>query len=552
MYTLDELLNKFNAAKTRHLRWTDQAIDAFSYVTPQRDGLAEFFQYMDAGKITTAKIFSSVPQTAAVNRANKLIRMLMPDNEQWGTLTFNKDAITKANVKTALTDEDIEKAVEALYMYFQASNLAQQSQDAMVDEAVGAGALWLGSDSDDYPLVYEAIPGFSVMPEYYRGSTIRDLWYVFSVSGEFILDSYPDIDRSTRILVEGRTDGNPFWIKRGVIWDSPEGSDRKSWRYVDILDAGGDQGNYQLDSYFKEYKKLAYFRDRTRPGEVAGRGPAIDYMPEIKRLNVINKNSDEADEIRSFPPSEVDMSKYNPEMVTNFAGSMFPLNTFGKTFELPDNPAVDNKIDRLEERIRKGFAVDPIGSLDQPVRTAQEISARIDDFQANTTIDTSRLLKECSAAVFENSFSMLLERGLIPKSAEFIKLRNEVPKAILFSYINPLGEVQKNNNLLKLQRSLQLAQQYFGPQGFLAIFVMNQLQDFFAKNSGLPLPLFNKGNVVEQRLQGALNAQNQAEQQGANGQGQAQSSAPSSGAGLPTPTTAAQQVNPLQQMGYSI
>lgn len=527
MYTLDQLLAKYNAAKNRHIRWLDYATEAFRYVTPQRDSLNIILEYLDVGKREGEEIHSTIPVTAAASRAQKLIRMLMPDNERWGTIEVGQNV----NLPN-LTQTDIETALSQTYQYIHNSSLAQQSQEAMIDECIGSGAIWMESPSDDEPLVYKAIPGFAVMPEFYLGEEVRDVWYIFSGSPSYIIDTYKNLSREVKMAINAKEE-KVLFIRRGVVWD-PNEDQSKPWRYVDILD-GGDEDSYILSDYYDNKKKLAYFRDHTRPGEVVGRGPGINFLPTIRRLNIICRNSDTADEIRSFPPTEIDSSKINPEMFTNLAGSALPIGAIGNSMQIPPSPSVENKILKLEEEIREAFGVKPIGGLNQPVRTAEEISARLDEAQENTTIDVSRLLRECSKPIFEVSFMMLLERGLITKSSQFLAAMKANKKALLFKYNNPLGDIQKNNNLLRLQRALQMSQQYWGPNGMMASFQLDNLQNFFAFNTGLPLDLFTNGQVLKQNLMNAFKMSQQS------GQGE-----------LPQGAPTAQAVNPLTPEGVSI
>ncbi len=539
-YSLEQLINKYETAKSNHVKWITQYWMAFLYVTPQRDCLNQVMQYLDEGLQNTYQIYNTVAPNAAISRANKLIRMLMPDNQKWGSLLIDPKELEQ----TDLTLDDVAAAERTLYSYIHQSNLAQQTQDAFVDESVGAGALWIENPTEDEPLKFQTVPGFAVMPEFYSGNQVRDLWYPWSASGQYILDNYTGISEILKAVIKA-TPTDIYWIIRGVLYDPDSKQPEKTWRVVDLLCESKDSGRYTIvyDDYFA-YKKLIYFRDRIRPGETAGRGPGIEYLPSIRRLNELCRLSDESDALRAFPPVEVDESKINLDLLTDLSGSRVPKGTFGGSLSLPPSPEVQEKINKLEMDIQKGFSVDPLGGLSQPVRTATEVNQRIDFAIETTTIDVSRLLQESSKPIFESLFSILLELGLIPNTAKFKRALAKNKRVLLFKYENPLGDIQKHNNMVGLSTTFQFYQQFMGPTAWNTAFKPDALQDFIVENATVSKNIFNSGQETIAATKKMLAmAQNQQNQQNGNGQPQQPS---------PQSTTAAAKPQPLTPEGVTI
>jgi hypothetical protein len=521
-YTEKQLLAKHESAKATHLRWMELYWKAFIYVTPNRDALGQVMQYLDQGINNTRNVYSTTAPNANKLRANKLTRMLMPDNQRWGTLGYDQALLDAGE----LTKVDIQNAEDTMYKYLGESNLAQQSQDAFIDEGIGSGAIWIENPTIDEPLVYQSVPGFSVMPEFYEGNKVRDLWYIFSASAQSILDRYDHGELGIALVVLLEADPSQVhWIKRGVIHDPLEDDKAKIWRVVDFICIKDGPSNKIYDENFV-IKKLIYFRDRVRPGEVCGRGPGIDYLSTIERLNELEALDDGATEIRAFPPTEVDETKVNLDMMTNFAGSTVPHGSFGNQLHLSPAPEVAEKIRKREMEIEAGFSVSPMGNLNQPVRTATEISSRLDAEKEETVVDVSRLLQESSKPIFENIFSILLELTLIPKTAAFKKALAADPKAILFNYQNPLGDIEKHNNMVKLNAAFEFSKNNIGPTAWMAQFKLVETQNFIAENSGLDY-LYKPGSALEdlvkevqKQAQAAPQAPNQTLPQSASSQTQ--------------------------------
>jgi Bacteriophage head to tail connecting protein len=537
-YALEQLVTKYETARTNHIKWLQSYWEAFLYITPQRDCLNQIMQYFDQGLINTYQIYNTTAPNAAISRANKLVRMLMPDNQRWGQLEASPHELQK----TDLTPDDIALAESTLYSYIRQSNLSQQTQDAFVDESIGAGALWIENPTLDEPIKLQAVPGFAVMPEFYSGNQVRDLWYPWSASGQYLLDNYPNLGTALKALITA-SPNDIYWVIRGVVYDPKDNRPEAVWRVVDLV-PGVNQGPYDIvyEDWFT-YKKLIYFRDRVRPGETAGRGPGIEYLPTIRRLNELCRLSDESDEIRAFPPTEVDETKVNLDLLTDFSGSSVPRGTFGQSLSLPPAPEVQEKIQKMELDIQKGFSVDPLGGLNQPVRTAAEIGQRVDSALENTTIDVSRILQESSKPLFETFFAILLELGLIPNTAKFKKALANNKQVLLFKYQNPLGDIEKHNNMVGLAGFFQFSQQYLGEGMWQMQVNPAAIQNFMIANATVPSNLFVSGNAMVDNMQKAQKMAQDAQNQ-AGGQGPA--------ANAPQPTTAAAKPQPLTPEGVTL
>lgn len=561
-YDRETLLAKLASARARALLYTSQIFDCYNYVAPNRNGLAQFYKYLQAQVPNFHAIYDGTAVQANQLRANQLIRMLMPRGQRYAGYVINPLMKTQ----TTLTDAMLQSALDMHYYFLMVSNLDPQLFGVFQDQGIGNGALWMSHNKDDSnPLSFQAISGFSIMPEYYNGDEVLDYWFPIPVSATYILNNrakYPTltadaIEYLQNVQESGTESTDLFFISKGHLTDTDPNDSNNKYRIVEILEnralptKDNEEGfqNFSaviLSDRYVSTKHLIVIRDDVPPQNNIGFGPAFTYLPIIKRLNDLSYEAYQSIKINLAPPIQVDLSKYNLAATggTSLAKMVFQANTFGAPFVLPNSGAGENYLMTMRTDIQSFFSINPIGDLQQPVRTATEISAREDAMNATTTINASRLQNEGPKPIFEGSFQMLLERGLLPYSAQIISESKRLPGVVLFQYRDPMQDIQNNNYAVALQRTMQGYQQYLGPESIIAAFDLSALQTFMAGISNLPATLFTNGDLFKQHFTAGVEAQLQAGQ--SNDQG-GQPQQPS--VGLPTPTTTASTPQPLQLIG---
>jgi Bacteriophage head to tail connecting protein len=500
-YTVEELKRKFELAKTTQDEFMQRILEAYKYVSPGRNAISVYYGGTDVGVDVNSYITNSVAEQASKKRANQMVRMLTPPDQQWGYFEVDFDII-RQDAKVNFTPEDQTAALDTYYTLLNASNFKQQITSAMLDYNISAGALWIEKD-DKAVFSFEALPGCLICPEYCNGSLIKDLWYRYFPSYSYLQNKYPQVD-----LIDFK-EVTRIEVCRGVIEDVNENG-KLLWRYVDIIFGGSDAVSkfpIILNDKYSSIKQLVYFRESVRPGEMTGRGPAIELLPEIKRLIKLTSIFDTGAMLRGVPPIEVDQALYKQGTKNNGIGQSYPHNTFGRPFVLPESPSIETAIERLTQLIESGFMVQPLGGLDLPKMSATEAAERIDMSQQYSTVDSSQVILELNACSFENSFKIAVEQNKIPKSAEIKYILNNYPDALTFKYINPLGDIQKSINLTKINQFLGLLRQDFGPESVFTTMEIGNTFEFLVDNSGLPRSLFptkeKMTTALQQIIQGA-------------------------------------------------
>lgn len=561
-YDRETLLAKLESARARAKLFSRQIFDCYNYVAPNRNGLAQFYMYLQAAAPSVKQIYDGTAVQANKLRANQLIRMLMPRGQRYAGYVINPEMKTK----TILTDDMLQAAMDQHYYFLMVSNLDTQLFGVFQDQGIGNGALW-GSDSADEekPLAYQAISGFSIMPEYYNGDEVKDYWFPVPVSATYILNNISRYNLTADAIeylqnsqASGSESTDLFFISKGHLTETDPTDPNKVYRIVEVLEnrslpgTEGEKGNFSaviLSDRYVETQHLYVIRDDVPPQNNIGFGPAYTYLPIIERLNEIVYEYYQSVKIGMNPPIQADLSKFNPvaQGGKSLARMVFQPNTFGAPFEVPTPASGENYITSMRTDVRSFFDINPIGDLEQPVRTATEISVREDANNATTTINASRLQNEGPKPIFESSFQRLLRRGLLPNSEVILSEMKRLPGVVVFQYRDPMQDIQNNNYAVSLQRTMQAYQQYMGPESIICAFKLPALQNFMAGISNLPANLFMDGDSFEQHFKAGVQAQANANP--SNDPGDNQGGEPMQPGDLPTPTTAASTPQPLQLIG---
>lgn len=572
-YSAQQLLGKLEYARTRATNWMGRVREAYYYIMPGRDSTSEFFKYLRMQPLVAMGIWDLTATMCAKQRSNQLVAMVFPDRERWGELRLN-ERVTNTSVTTQILSD----AQEDLYSFIENSNLAASAPSIMMDETIGQAAIWQTYDPIKRKLNFKVVPGYTVMPEYYSGDEIRDTWHPFSVSAQYIMDNYKTLPSSLMDFLKGyvpsdtygaQASSQPFlFITRGVlIKDDAKAIFGSKIYVIDILEdraentkskeGSGDCPITVLQCLELDYNPLTVLRDEVFPGNNIGYGPGLLYLDVIKRLQILWATNHEGNEIRSKPPIEVDTSKVNlinSSGRSGLVGKIVPPGSLGNPFQLPANPSVAAEIQMVRSDLQLALSVNPLGSLEQAVRTATEVEDRIQRGTLNTLINSYRLVREGSQPIFEKSFYMLLKAGEIRNFKMILsEMEKKENRGILFKYRNPLSNIQNRNDLASLASIAQIIQQFIGANGIAASFNLEQLQNFIIKISNIDPILFNDGKtfegIIEKAMQAAA-AQTQSEGSGGSGGGGGQQ--PSSSGGLPVPTTSAVQTPQLSSIGQTL
>lgn len=506
-----ELKVRMDTAHNYKQRWLALNIQLYQVVIPNRDALNVEFNFIDVGKPETLQVWDDTAVLAAYQRANDLHGLLMPQDKTWGKITVNPTKYSPEQIEAV--QPILDDVSTNLFWYINQSNLARVVSSSNLDLIGGTAAIWVESKSDKCPLYFTSVPSLTLCIEQSADDVIGTAWFKKKMPGRAVLQYFPNYKGS--LLNALKDDPDEDYL----VWYGQIERGEDDYFIYCVLDADPFTPLWSRES---DYRQLIVYRDKVRPGEADGRGIGLDLLPTIIDLNKMVRDHRKSVAFKANPPIFYTAgSMFNPYSVRQWSGAMIARAQSGQNpleaFEMPETPEVFQHIEMLQNVIKDGFQVDPLGDVSEsPVRTAEEISIREDRAQRTSTTDISRLINELPKQVFEISAKILVERGLL--FADFNKAKPiasvsmahkgkqpfQIGQEIVFEYVSPLYDLQNQQDLNNLATAEQMIQQFFGEELSVSINNFDAIITFIRNKLNLPANLFKNGQQLNPQLKSMI------------------------------------------------
>ncbi len=507
-----KLWDRFNETKQYKDRWLALYKDLYFYVIPDRDAFNVKWNYHDDGKPVTAQIWDNTAMLAAYQRANDLHALLLPKDRTWGSLMLDPHSFDQQAIDHFKPTMD--EINERILFYLNESNLARIISSSNLDLVGGTGAIWVESISDDQPLYFRSIPSVALYIEYSTDDVLNTCWYQCKMTGRQVLESFPGYNGGQKTKLQSYPNDTVE-----VYYGQIKMSEDKFYIYA-VLEIDPFTPLWDTD---RDYPQILIYRDRVRPGESDGRGIGIDMLPTIRDLQRLVEYDRKAQSFKAFPPMFYDDDRYfNPYTVRQWAGAMIARKPNSRNpieaLQMPNYSDTFQHIAHLQDAIKIGFQVDPLGEINSPVRSATEVSIRENRAQRTSSTDISRLINEQPKQIFTVAAKILAERRLLTKDRRIGEINTS---KLRFAFQSPLYDLQKNDDLNHFITNLQIKQQFFGQGAAMATVNLAEANKFLTESLNLKSKLFVDEEQLNQLVQNMAQMQQQA--------------------ALPTPTTTAGQ-----------
>lgn len=194
------------------------------------------------------------------------------------------------------------------------------------------------------------------------------------------------------------------------------------------------------------------FRWRVNAGEIYGRSPGIDLLPEIRKINVISRDSLIAGELVVRPPMMIPANSVQGPISTK-PGSMNYYEMGSRDRPEPmvtgANPAAgEGMIQIAERKIKDGFFVDLLRLPDNDRMTATEINARQTQRLQILGPVKSRIDSDITDPSIKADFDLMFNLGMFPPMPDSLE-----GALLKVEYKSPMAIAQQSsqaNNFLQL------------------------------------------------------------------------------------------------------
>lgn len=523
-YTGEKIQKRFIQAKDRKMNFRNTYKEAFEYFSPNRN---TFDEPMEGTKRSTSdnRIFDSTCQDSLRKAVSNLQSSIFPPQKKFASLKLGS-MLAKAGNKEEL-NKTLDQFTEIFFQSIYTSNFDTQISEVLEDLLIGTGSMMMQKGTLQNPFVFVAVPLAEIYLERGVDGGIKSHFRQWQLEGELLEETWEDIKLTDELKTK--------------IKDKPQ-------EKIEVVEATmkakitrekmdpekGGRIKEEVDGfkYFVLHKNTILverdmvsspwitMRYGVSAGEVYGRGPVLDALPDGKVLNktkeYILKNANLAvagaytvvddgvvalENIRVEPGAKIPVSA-NPGNPNGPTISSLPV---GANFNVGQIIMED-----LRKSIRSIMMVDPLGEIDAPVKSATEISYRAQQ--------TAKLLGSAYGRIQIEGVKMIINRGLhILEELGLIGNLNEYRVDGInlgIEHLSPLAKAQSEEDINAIIRYAEVVSQFFGPQSMSVMTNPSMFAAVLADKMKVPLDVLPTAEQLQAIQQAAMQSQMAEQNQG--------------------------------------
>lgn len=502
--SVEDLIKRFNEARERWELFRSLHQEAFDFANPQR----ETFRLRSPGQRKNRHVFDSTAVLGLEQFASRIQSSIVPSWQQWMNLKAGDEIPEEEQDKVNNLLEDV---TDTFFSHLNHSNFSTEISPALSDLGIGTGAIQIeeGEFNKGEIFKFSNVPLAELYPEMPPGGAIESVWRKQKVEARHLLRVWPGARLPEQLKTMAEKQPNrKVDILNGMLFNSEDG---KYWQIV--IHEPSKSSIFEQDF---NSKRLIVFRWHVVPGEVFGRGPIIQMLPDIRTVNKVKQFILENAALQMAGVyTGVDDGVFNPHTVRIAPGSIIPVksnNSQNPTLQ-PLNRSGDLGLgnfvlEDLQAGIRRALFVDPLGEITDPVRSATEVMIRQQEMLKNAGASIGRLKSELVEPLVAAGIDILQSLGKIAP----IKVDG---KEVTIKQSSPLAKAEDLEDFQNSQMWFANIAQL--PQEIVAGAVkVEELPRYWQQKLGIPADLIRtdeERNMLAQQIQAA--AQQQLESGGA-------------------------------------
>lgn len=498
---LQSLKARESKAFAEMAKWEDILDDAYEYFLPQRN----LFNREDKGQKKMDRIFDSTSLDSIKQGASKLQENIAPIWSKWATLEPSNEIlrlIEKSNGEISEIEirENLEEQAEIIFDVINRSNFGTQFFEFSLDLLIGTSSMQIDEDeSDEMPIIFSTIPQIGAAFEEGPHGNVETHWRRFKVKARNIERKWPGFEVSTKLaktikdapdddidLTQGVVFNPKLKTYHAIVWVQEE--DKVSW--VEDFDTSSPM-------ITARYSKTA--------GEIRGRGPALDVLPDVRTLNKVKEFV--------LTKSAIDLSGMwtatDDGTISQYNLKVSP----GVVIPVGSNNSSNPSLARLDTGNNLELSMFEIQELQTSIKRAlfSEIREPSDTVISATqfAIEARELAKRIGSA-----FGRLQTEALIPilKRVHYILKRRGLVQPIVIGgrevnikFTSPLARAQDAEDLMSVQQAVEFTLATAGPDQAKMCFKLEDFGTWASEKTGMPQELVRskseKAKVVEAGVQ---------------------------------------------------
>lgn len=502
-------------------QWRGAYEDAYTYAMPQRDP----YERSSPGSPRGLEVFDSTAMISTTRFAGKFVSDLFPAGRNWCKLEAGPGVPKQhRSAVNAVLDEATETMFSIIH---HVSDFQTAIGELATDFAVGTGSMLIQpSNRLARPVIYEAIPQVQVALEEGPHNSVEGIYRNMQVPARTVMGFWPDAKMSDELKKLAQDQPNrKVRFAEGTYWDR----DTEVW-YYDVLDVPRERFMVR-----RRYRNTPWATPRfmKAPGEVNGRGPLLQAMPDIKTLNklveLVLKNASLA---VSGVYTGVDDGVLNPSTVSLNPGTVI---TVGRNQGHPAGPSLapleragDFEVstieqDRLVSSIRKTLLDEGLPPPTGSVRSATEIIERAQEISQQLGATFGRVISELMIPIVQRTLDILIASRLIQIPNNVSRYIDVTGSGVKLTVTSPLAHLQNLDDAKAVIQWLELLNTLFDPAIVMQSAKVEDIPAWIGRKLGVAAELIRtdeerrqlRDQVAQLVAQAQLAQQQGAEEEGA-------------------------------------
>ena len=458
-------------------------------------------------------LFDSTLATSAQRLANRMVSEGFPDGVNWAVLEPGP-LMRPGQDPQRPTDEDhdaIDLTEDRIFEAIHSANAGLALLQMVFDGVVsGTGLMKVGTARDsDTLLEFEAVNQAEVALEEGTRGSVRGIYRKMSYTREDIEALWP---AATNLPEEEEREGQPVrhTVHDATYWDAGTGL----WYYDVFVQTKGDGEPTRIYEQDYHVSPWVIWRYKQLIGEVQGRSPVMDALPDARVLNHAKRIRLESASVRSLGmyTYKVNSTAFNPRTIRLVSGAMLPVSSNDRSnpdvapLELSGDVQLNELvIEALQESIRTTMLDFALPEPGGPVRSATEIIERQAEARQQRGQPFLRMMEEIGRPLLRLVAYLLQELGQLPELAQIRPVGEDTRRPIpllldgtdlVVQFSSPLAQSQSLSDARNVVQACETTLALTGPEVFQASVMTEELARELFPLFRAPLRLLRKPDLA--------------------------------------------------------
>lgn len=444
---INQLLERIGKAESVQMQYKSLFESAYELALPQRNLWTTYSQ--GANKMN--RVYDSSGINALNGFVNRMQSSLTPPFTRWAELKAGPSIVGDAQNEA---NKILEVVTDILFAVINSSNFSVAVGEMYYDLAVGTGAMLVQEgDTDERPVKFTSVSTSELFLDEGENGSIEGVFRKHKVTARGIIATWKDAKMTKDLLDMVQDDpSQEIEFKEATYYER----EKDVWMYEVI---------HKKDKIVsRELKRNPWVIVRWSKisGEVFGRGPLLQALPDLKMLNKGKELAIRSAQLNIFGVYTVaDDGVTNPNTIKVQPNAMIPVarnaGPNGPSIApLPrtgDLNAQNFMFEDLKMQINQLMLNDRLPPDAGPVRSATEIVERMKQLQVDIGAAFGRLIYEFVQPLLQNIISILEKKNIITFGGG-IKIDNLAVTTQILSPIARSEAIEEVNGIVQATQIL--------------------------------------------------------------------------------------------------